>query len=82
MKKTPKQPKDGVSIQYRLENDEDFIVAPRHRNSLKQLLSDSSKGIDDKVIARVLNISQEEVETVYQSAILKLRSILLSGSED
>lgn len=57
----------------RLDNEEDFIDCNKHGFSIKHLIDKNPEGVDDTTIARVLNISVEEVEKVYQNAINKIR---------
>ena len=82
MKKTKvTKAESDLAIKTRIDSDEDFIIAPRHRNSLNTLLKNNPDGMEDKIIARALNMTVEEVNEVYEKAIVKLRSILMSGSD-
>ena len=58
------------------EEEEDFINSPRTDNSIKKLINKNPEGVDDSKIADVLCIKVEEVETLYQSAISKIRQKL------
>lgn len=64
----------------KLDNDEDFIVSSKHGNSLKKLLKANPNGVSDEVIARVMDISVEEVDLIFKTAMAKLR--LHMGQED
>jgi DNA-directed RNA polymerase specialized sigma24 family protein len=56
--------------------EEDFIDCPKFNNSIKQLIEKNPEGIDDETIAKILNMSVEEVEQTYQNAIKKLQKYL------
>jgi DNA-directed RNA polymerase specialized sigma24 family protein len=43
---------------------------------MRSLISSNPEGIDNKTIAKVLLMTEEEVEKTYQSALLKLRKVL------
>ncbi len=53
--------------------DPDFIKCSKHGNSLTKYLSDNNTDIKDKTIARLLMVSEEEVEKFYQDAIDMLK---------
>jgi hypothetical protein len=65
----------------RLDHDPDFILSPKNNNSLKVLLKRNPNGVSDRVIARVLNISEEEVEKTYQMVVQKLRKVMVEENE-
>lgn len=65
--------KDKKILKQKINSDPDFVYCPRLGNSLKQLLEKYPDGIDDDRIEKVLLMTAEEVEEVYQSAIEKLR---------
>ena len=66
----------------KIDTDPDFIVSPKHGNSLKRLLSNNPNGISDGTICKVLKLSQEEVDKAYASAILKLRKVMGNDDKD
>lgn len=57
----------------RLNNEEDFIDCAKHRHSIKDIIEKNPDGVDDATIAKVLNISVEEVQKIYKSAIDKIK---------
>lgn len=65
----------------RLDNDPDFILSSKHGNSLKKLLRSWPNGVSDETIARVMDLSSEEVEETWQSALKKLRNAMGEGDE-
>lgn len=56
--------------------DEDFIYCPRLGNSLTKLIEKNPEGVDDERIAKVLLMEEEEVQSLFASAIVKLRKSL------
>ena len=70
-----KQSEDAREELYKekIMEDEDFIYCPRLGNSLEKLIEKNPDGIDDERIAKVLLMDEDEVETVFQSAIKKFR---------
>jgi len=62
----------------KLTQEEDYIDCPKFNNSIKQLIDRNPDGIDDETIAKVLNMSVDEVEKTYQNAINKLKKSLES----
>lgn len=62
----------------RLTEEEDFIDCPKFNNSIRQLIEKNPEGVDDETIAKVLNMTAEEVEKTYQNAIKKLQKSLES----
>lgn len=63
-------------IKEKIETEEDFIYCPRLGNSLDKFVEKNPDGVDDEKIAKVLLIETEEVETIFQSAISKIRKNL------
>lgn len=64
---------DKEDIQKRIEADEDYIRSPKFSNSLNKFLAKNPDGAEDSVIARLLSMSEEEVEAIYQNAVEQLR---------
>ncbi len=60
----------------RIDSDPDFIVSPKYNNSLQELLDANPDGVPDSIIAKVLRMSQEEIDKTYKSAIMKLKGVL------
>jgi hypothetical protein len=58
----------------RIREDEDFIAHTKSKNSLSKFLERHPDGVDNATIAKVLLISEEEVEALYESAIAKIRT--------
>ena len=60
----------------KMEEEEDYIDYPKFKNSIKKLIDKYPDGVDNEVIAKVLNMSIEEVEADYANAIKKLQDSL------
>lgn len=76
--------KNKKQVKEKIENDPDYIHCPRLGNSLKKLLDvvENSSGIPDERICKVLLISQKELDSIYESAIKKLREYMLNGNDN
>jgi hypothetical protein len=60
--------------------ESDFIKCPKHQNSLAHYLSNNDN-IHDSVIARLLMISEEEVEKIYKESIDILRKSMVGSKK-
>lgn len=60
----------------KIAEEDDFIDCPKFKNSIKNLIERNPDGVDDEVIAKVLNIPESEVNAIYNSAINKLKKML------
>lgn len=65
-----------AEIKQKIKKDPDFIHCNKYNNSLKQLLERNADGVSDSIIARVLLLTEDQVEKIYQKAIIKLRKTL------
>jgi len=61
---------------HKIMQDDDFIDHPKFKNSLKKLIEKYPDGVPNDTIAKVLDMTEEEVESTYQSAIEKLKAEL------
>lgn len=73
VKKTETNSKDQIL------NNPDYIQSPRYKNSIKSILEAYPEGLDNKTIARILMMSEEELEKTYQEAIKELQKSLKKG---
>ncbi len=62
--------------------DPDFIKSVKHGNSLNKFLARNTEDLKAKAIARLLMITEEEVEEIYQEAIDMLRSDMVESNSD
>ena len=65
-----------TDLSQKIEDDEDFIYCPRLNNSIKSFVEKHPEGVDNERIGKVLLISSEEVENLFQSALKKIRNRL------
>jgi len=57
----------------RILDDEDYIRCPKFSNSLNKFTQKNSEGVENTTIARLLMMTEEEVEAKYQEAVARLR---------
>jgi hypothetical protein len=60
----------------RIETDKDFIDSKKHNNSLRLLLEEYPSGVPDKTICKVLQVSADELDEIYKSALAKFKANL------
>lgn len=60
----------------KIKEDSDFIDSPKFNNSLAELLHKYPDGAPDGLICKVLHLDTKQLDRLYKSAILKLRSYL------
>lgn len=68
-------------IENKIKNDPDFIRAPKFENSLQKLLVKMDNPLENNAIGRLLLLSPEEVEEIYQESIEKLKKEINSDGE-
>lgn len=73
---------DKTEIKKRVQEEEDYIRSPKFSNSLTKFLAKNDQGVDDAIIARVLSMTQEEVEEIYQQAITALREEMVESEDE
>lgn len=64
---------DKKQIKKRILEEEDYIRYPKYSNSLIKFLGKYPDGIENSTIARILLMSEEEVEKIYQEAVEMLK---------
>lgn len=64
---------DKNELQKRVQDEEDYVRAPKFSNSLAKFLARNSDGVENATIARLLMVTEEEVEQIYAEAIRILR---------
>ena len=65
----------------RILEEPDFIKCIKFNNSLNKYLA-ANENVDDSVIARLLMLSEEEVEEIYQEAVDILRKNMVGSGKD
>lgn len=73
---------DKAEIQLRIATEEDYIRCPKFGNSLSKFTTKNSEGIENSTIARLLMMTEEEVERVYQEAVQMLRDDMLEVEDN
>jgi len=64
---------DKIEIVKKIVEEEDYIRCPKMSNSLSKFMSKNPDGVENTVIARVLLMTEEEIEAIYQESIAQLR---------
>ena len=64
---------DKNELMQKIETEEDFIKYPKLNNSLVRFLDEHPNGVDDATIARLMAMTEEQVEELYQQALVELR---------
>ena len=64
------------TVKEKIFEEEDFIYCPRLGNSLKKLIDKNPEGVSNERIAKVLMMTEEEVEETYENALKKFRKAL------
>lgn len=60
-------------MEKKIREEEDFIHAPKHQNSLQKFLAKTDNLLENGAIGRLLLISEKEVEAIYQESIVQLK---------
>jgi len=69
-------------LKKKIVEDEDFIRAPKYGNSLNKFVAKNDRLLDNGAIGRLLLISEEEVEEIYEQSVIELRKGMVDGEED
>lgn len=72
---------DKTEIQRRIATEEDYIRCPKFGNSLNKFTAKNSEGVENNVIARLLMMSEEEIEKVYLEAVQMLRDDMVDDAD-
>lgn len=62
----------------RLQTEEDFVFAPRYKNSVTELLRRYPDGVPDRIVAQALQIHPEEVSEAFERVVEKIRRAIRS----
>jgi hypothetical protein len=71
-----KNSRDGVKEL--IDNDPNYIAIKRFDFSLKNLLERYPEGVPTRIICQALQMTEEEVEALYQSVLEKLKTKIAS----
>ncbi len=64
---------DKSEMLKKIAEDEDYVRCPKFSNSLNKFTQKNSEGVENSTIARLLMMTEEEVEKTYQEAVQMLR---------
>jgi len=64
---------DKDEIAKRIEEEEDYIRCPKCSNSLSRFIAKNGDGVEDATIARLLMVTEIEVQKIYEEAIKTLK---------
>jgi len=68
---------DKDEIKKKINDIEDFIHAPKHQNSLNKFLAKTENVLEDGAVARLLLLSIEEVQAIYNESIEVLKKEMI-----
>ena len=60
-------------LKQKIVEDEDFIKAPKYANSLNRFLAKNERKLDNGAIGRLLLITEQEVDQLYEMSVTELR---------
>jgi hypothetical protein len=60
-------------MQEKIRTIEDFIHSPKHKNSLDNFLAKNENPLENGTIARLLAMTPDEVEAIYQESIKEFK---------
>jgi hypothetical protein len=64
---------DKNELYRKIRQEVDYIRCPKCGNSLAKFLARNTEGVENSTIARLLMISEDEVEKIYGEAVRMLR---------
>lgn len=64
---------DKDDIKKKVMEEEDFVRFPKLFNSIAKFLAKNPEGVKNGAIARLLLLSEEEVESIYNEAVELLK---------
>lgn len=65
---------DKNELYRKIKEEPDYIRCPKFGNSMTKFLSKNPEGVENSTIARLLMISEPEVEKIYNEAVRMLRA--------
>jgi hypothetical protein len=68
-------------MEKKIREEEDFIHAPKHQNSLNKFLAKAENPLENAGVARLLLLSEREVEAIYQESVAALRKEMVLDEE-
>ena len=74
-------PVSKLDLKKRMLEDPDFIKCLGYGNSLNKYLAENRNDLENSTIARLLMLTEEEVENIYQECIDKLKVGMVESEE-
>ena len=68
--------KSKKTTKERILEETDFCYCPRLSNSISNLIEKNPDGVSNERIAKVLLLTEGDVEEIFESALVKLRASL------
>jgi hypothetical protein len=68
-------------MQAKIRTVEDFIHSPKHKNSLENFLAKNENFLENGTIGRLLMMSPDEVEAIYQESIKEFKKEMNQDGE-
>jgi hypothetical protein len=65
-----------AEVHRRIAEDPDFVYVKRFGYSLQKLLERYPDGCPRRIVAQALMISEDDIEPLYQSIVVKLRGLM------
>lgn len=72
---------DKNEMQAKIRTVEDFIHSPKHKNSLENFLAKNENFLENGTIGRLLMMSPDEVEAIYQESIKEFKKEMNQDGE-
>lgn len=63
----------GTEVRRKVKHDPDFVYLKRFNYSIQELLERYPEGAPDRLIAQGLLLTEEELDTLYENILEKLR---------
>lgn len=58
----------------RIQTDPDFVYSKKHDYSLESIINSYPSGVPDRIICRILQITDDDLKKIYNSAIMTLKN--------
>lgn len=65
-----------MNKKHKIFNNLDYIIYPKYKNSLTELLKHNPNGVSDKIICEALDMELKELKKIYSEALSKLKRLL------
>lgn len=72
---------DKQEIKKKVLEEEDYIKSPKYSNSLNKFMIRNSRLLTDATIARLLVLSEEEIENIYKDSVERLKKLMAESDE-